>query len=145
LLRWCWSFLLGDLQGWWVNQRGLFFEAWGWMFVVSSEAKKVQGKKCPGEVLLGASNGATDTIHVLYRHIHCIVFIFKYKMSWRICIVLGTQYNTIHSKNMYSPYQSTPQLAPFGLLYRRENTCYKGYVVANLTSCFILLHLACKL
>jgi hypothetical protein len=46
-------------------------------------------------------NGATSAIHVLYRHIHCIVFILDYKKAWRICIALGNQYNTIHPKKMY--------------------------------------------
>jgi hypothetical protein len=28
-----------------------------------------------------------------------------YKKAWRICIAVGNQYNTIHPKKMYWPYQ----------------------------------------
>jgi hypothetical protein len=42
-----------------------------------------------------------DSARKMGYAVHCIVFIFKYKMPWRLCIVLGTQYNKIHSKKMY--------------------------------------------
>jgi hypothetical protein len=58
-------------------------------------------RKLTNTFSLPPSNGATSAIHVLYRHIHCIVFFLDYKKAWRICIALGNQYNTIHPKKMY--------------------------------------------
>jgi hypothetical protein len=58
-------------------------------------------RKLTNTFSLPPSNGATSAIHVLYRPIHCIVFILDYKKAWRICIAVGNQYNTIHPKKMY--------------------------------------------